>query len=154
MSMRIHAAALGLCIVLAAGCEKSGTTGGAGSTTTGAPAPAKGGGDDAYSKKLVGIWEGKEKLGDKEEAMTVEFKADGSMKIAMGPFEMKGTWNVTKEEGKKVTLDTETTLDLGDPKLPAKSDKKTLLATFEDADSMVLEKVGEKPDPLKLKRKK
>jgi hypothetical protein len=154
MSTRINAVALAFCIIVAAGCEKSGTSGGSGTVYTPSSTSVKGAGDEAYSKKLVGVWEGKEDVGGKDADVTVEFKADGSMKMAMGPFEMKGTWKVTKEEGKTVTLDTEMTIDLGDPKLPTKSDKKTLTAAFEDANTIVLQKVGEKPDPLKLKRKK
>jgi hypothetical protein len=155
MSMRICAIALGLGIALTVGCDnKSGST--SSGAVSGSPAaPSKGGGgDDGYGKKLVGVWEGKEKFGDKEETMTVEFKSDGSMKMTMGPFDMKGTYKVVKEEGKTVTIDTEMSIEgFGDAKAPPKTDKKTLTATFEDANTVVLQKVGEKPDPLKLKRK-
>src|SRR4051812_34189678 len=105
--------------IAAAGCDKSGTTG---------AKPA----DETYAKKLVGVWEGTPegmgggKDGEKEVRIAVEFKADGSVKMAMGPFESAGTWKVTKEEGKTVTVDTETSDPLAEPgKGPAKSQKKT-----------------------------
>lgn len=155
MSMRICAIALGLGIALTIGCDNKSASTSSGGVSASTAAPSKaGGGEDSYGKKLVGAWEGKEKFGDKEEPVSLEFKADGSMKMSMGPFEMKGTYKVVKEEGKTVTLDTEMTIEgFGDPKAPAKPDKKTLKATFEDANTVVLEKIGEKPDPLKFKRK-
>jgi hypothetical protein len=137
---------LGLGLVFVVGCDKSGTTSAGGGK----------GGDELYSKKLVGVWEGKEegKGGDKDETITVEFKADGGFKVAMGPFDLVGTWKLVKEDGKTVTVDTEVTFPgFGDEKAKGKSDKKTLSVVFEDANTVVMSKVGEKPDPLKLKRK-
>src|SRR5262245_8880926 len=61
-------------VFLAAGCEKSSTT------PPGKP------GDETYGKRLVGVWEGSEEgpKDGKPETVTVEFKADNTMKIAMG----------------------------------------------------------------------
>jgi hypothetical protein len=153
---RLGAVVLGLGMIAVTGCDKNATSGGGGTTSAAGGTDNKGGGGgtDSYGKKLVGVWEGKERFGDKEETMTMEFKADGAMKMVMGPFEMKGTYKVTKEDGKVVTIDTEMSLEgFGDPKDPPKTDKKTLTATFEDANTMVMQKTGDKPDPLKLKRK-
>lgn len=155
MSMRICAVMLGLCFVLATGCDKSGTTSGGGTNTSGSAPSKVGGGEDTYAKKLVGVWEGTEDLGGKSETVTIEFKDGGGFRVAMGPLEMKGTWKLVKEEGKNVTVDTEVTLEgFGDAKAPAKPDKKTILVAFEDADTVVMSKTGDKPDPKKLKRKK
>jgi hypothetical protein len=130
---------------LSAGCDKSGTTPSAG--------PGKAG-DEAYSKKLVGLWEGTEpaKDGGKDETMTVEFKADNSLKIEMGPFELTGTWKVVKEEGKTLTVDTEVTL-AGFPDAKGKPDKKTFTVVFQDANTIVMSKAEGKPDERTLKRK-
>jgi hypothetical protein len=111
---------------------------------------------EAYGKKLVGVWEGTEEgaKGDKPETVTVEFKADNTLRIAMGPFELTGTWKVTKEEGKTVTIDTEVTFP-GFPEMKdkPKADQKTFNVVFEDANTIVMSQVGDKPDPKKLKRK-
>jgi hypothetical protein len=157
MSCRVNLVALGLCIVLAAGCEKSGTTGGSGtgSAATGAPAPAKGGGDEAYSKKLVGVWEGKEDLGGKEETATMEFKGDGTMSITMGPFELAGTWKLVKEDGKTLTVDTALTpKGFPDPKGEGKPDKKSFSIVFDNADTITMSKLEGKSDAKTFKRKK
>jgi len=140
--------------VLSAGCDKSATSG-----------PGKPG-DETYAKKLVGVWEGSpEGEGAKLGPFTVEFKADNGFRFAMGgPSEkdqlaFTGTWKVVKEEGKTVTVETETEnpfAGLGgakDGKGLAKTEKKLLSIAFEDANSMVMSKVGEKPDPIKFKRK-
>lgn len=155
MSMRVCAGMLGLCFVLATGCDKSSSSPAGGTTTTSGAAPNRGGGgEDNYSKKLVGEWEAKEKIEGKEETISFEFKSDGSAKMSMAFIEMKGTYKVTKEEGKTVTISTEMELEgFGDAKAPPKKDV-VLTATFEDADTMVLQKVGDKPDPRKFKRKK
>jgi hypothetical protein len=138
---RFAATLLGVAL-LSAGCEKSATTG-----------PGKPG-DETYAKKLVGVWEGSEDFGGKSETVTIEFKADNTMKIAMGPIAMVGTWKVVKEEGKTVTIETEVTLDI--PELKGKDtpkpDKKTLTATFDDANNITMTQ-PDKPDPKKLKRK-
>src|SRR5262245_36968476 len=142
MSSRVAGVLFGVALV-AAGCDKSSTTG---------PKPA----DDTYAKKLVGGWEGTEEgpKGDKPETVTVEFKADHGLKIAMGPFELEGTWKTIKEEGKTVTVETEVTL-AGMPELKdkPKADKKSFNIVFEDANNIVMSKVGDQPDPKKLKRK-
>ncbi|HKB04323.1 MAG TPA: hypothetical protein VKD90_19015 [Gemmataceae bacterium] len=142
MSSRVAGVLFGVALV-AAGCDKSSTTG---------PKPA----DDTYAKKLVGVWEGTEEgpKGDKPETVTVEFKADHGLKIAMGPFELEGTWKTIKEEGKTVTVETEVTL-AGMPELKdkPKADKKSFNIVFEDANNIVMSKVGDQPDPKKLKRK-
>jgi hypothetical protein len=136
-------AALGL--TTATGCGSGGTsaTGGPGKTA-----------DESYGKKLVGVWEGTEEMapGEKPETVTVEFKADGGFKVAMGPFDMAGTWKLAREEGKTVTVETEVTApDFGQGK--GKADKKTFTVVFEDANTAVMTQVGGKPDPKKLKRK-
>jgi hypothetical protein len=147
------AVALGICMVFAFGCEKSGTSGGSTTVST-SGAPSKGGGDDAYSKKLVGVWEGKEDFGGKEEIVTVEFKSGGGFSAAMGPLEFTGTWKLIKEDGKTVTFETEVTLKgFDDPKSP-KPDKKSFTAVFDDADTFTMSRNEGKPDPKKLKRKK
>jgi hypothetical protein len=131
--------------LVSAGCDKSGSTSG----------PGKPDGE-TYGKKLVGVWEGTEEgaKGDKPETVTVEFKADNGLKIAMGPFELAGTWKVAKEEGKTVTIDTEVTLaGFPEAKEKPKADRKTFNVVFEDADTIVMSHVGDKPDPKKLKRK-
>ncbi|HJZ94150.1 MAG TPA: hypothetical protein VKE40_25020 [Gemmataceae bacterium] len=104
---------------------------------------------ESYGKKLVGVWEGKPEGADAKKEMldlkiTMEFKADGGLKIALGPFESTGTYKVTKEDGKTVTLDTEVTS-------AATNKKETLTAVFEDADTVVISRAGDMP--VKLKRK-
>jgi hypothetical protein len=151
MSMRswprlaLLTAALGA--IAAAGCETNGT-----SATGGPGKPA----EETYAKKLVGVGEGTEEMapGEKPETVTVEFKADGGFKVAMGPFDMAGTWKLAKEEGKTVTVDTEVSFpNFGEEKGPGKTDKKVFSIVFEDANAIVMTQVGGKPDPKKLKRK-
>jgi hypothetical protein len=133
--------------LLSAGCEKSATTG------PGKPA------DETYGKKLVGVWEGTpEGKDDFPGPITFEFKADNSLKMTLGAaekksFEMTGSWKLVKEEGKTLTLDSEMTSPFDDPKGPKKTQKKTLSVVFDDADTITISEVGEKPNPLKLKRK-
>jgi hypothetical protein len=112
---------------------------------------------DSYGKKLVGVWEGKPEGADAPKGLpdlkiTMEFKADGGLKMAIGPFETTGTYKVTKEDGKTVTLDTEvTSAALGESKGTGTNKKETLTAVFEDADTVVISKAGDMP--IKLKRK-
>ena len=117
-----------------------------------APERPEKGKDDTYSKKLVGTWEAMEpaKDGGKAETITIEFKADGNLKLVMGPFELTGTWKSVKEEGKTLTVETEATLAGFD----GKAQKKTFSVVFEDANTIVMSRTGEKPDPKTLKRKK
>jgi hypothetical protein len=152
MSMSSRPRLVALAVVLiavglaaAVGCEKAGST----TATT-----AKGA-EEQYGKKLVGVWEGSEELAPgKSETVTVEFKADQGFKVAMGPFDMTGTWKLVKEEGKTVTVETEVTMPgFGEEKKPGKSNKQTFTVTFEDANTVVMAEVGGKPDPKKLKRK-
>jgi len=127
----------------AVGCDQANTS------TPGAPGNA---GGEAYSKKLVGVWEGTEDMGpgQKPETVTVEFKTDGGFKSAMGPFDMSGTWKLLKEDDKSVTIETEVTLKgFGE----GKADKKTFTIVFEDANSVVMSRTGDKQCPKKLKRK-
>jgi len=153
-SWRANAIAFGICVILIAGCDKNDPSGkspapGGGPTT---PPKSEGG---VYAKKLVGTWEASEDVGGKAEIITAEFKTDGGFKMLMGPFEIKGTWKLVKEEGKTVTVSTEAALEgLGDPKAPPKMDKKTLKAVFEDDNTVVISKEEGKPEPLKFKRKK
>jgi hypothetical protein len=127
----------------AVGCNEANTS------ASGTPGNADG---EAYSKKLVGVWEGTEEMmpGDKPESVTVEFKTDGGFKSAMGPFDMSGTWKLLKEDGKTVTIETEVTLKgFGE----GKTDKKTFTIVFEDGNSVVMSRAGDKQAPKKLKRK-
>ena len=140
-SWRAGAVLLGV-VLVTAGCDKSGTT-----PLAGKP------GDETYAKKLVGTWEGSEDGPKGKETVTVEFKADGAMKFIMGPFDMTGTYKVTKEEGKTVTIDSEMTLGgLEGVKDAPKPDKKTFTVTFEDANTMVMSPTDKK-DPKTFKRK-
>ena len=143
-SWRVAGVLLGM-VVLSAGCDKSSTT------PPGKP------GDETYGKKLVGVWEGTdpEMKSPKGESMTMEFKADGGFNVSMGADAIiTGTWKLVKEEGKTLTIDTEASfVGFGDPKAPAKADKKTLSLVFEDADTIVMSG-GDKPKTEKLKRKK
>ena len=107
--------------------------------------------DSGAANRLVGTWESIEeaKKGGPDENATVEFKADGGMKIVMGPFEMTGTWKMAKDEGKTVTIDTDVTMKgLGE----GKSDKKSFKITFDDANTMTMTPT-DKPDPKKFKKK-
>jgi hypothetical protein len=114
-----------------------------------------------YGKKLVGTWEGGGDDGTplgKLSAMTVEFKADGGLKVAMGPIELTGTYKVVKEDGKVLTVDSEMSFaGFGEIKVEGKdkekTDKKTFTITFEDDDTITMNPT-DKPDPKKLKRKK
>ena len=124
---------IGIALV-ATGCDSKGSS-----------APA-GSGADGYGAKLVGTWE--EDGAKKDEAVTMEFKADGSCKLVMGPIDMAGTYKVTKEEGKVVSFDME--LKFGGEK---DKGKQTFTATFDDADTITMTPT-DKPDPKKMKRKK
>jgi hypothetical protein len=143
-SWRVAGVLLGI-VFLSTGCEKSSTT-----------PPAGKPGDETYAKKLVGVWEGTEEgpKGDKPETATIEFKADNTMKIAAGPFEMKGTWKVVKEEGKTVTIDTEMSSPFDEPgKGPAKTKAMSFSIVFDDANNITMTPTY-KNDPKKLKRKR
>ncbi len=176
---RTNLVAFGLCVLaFASGCDKKASSGAA--VPGGPTAPPKAdaalypasdmsssfGGmanamADAHmnrmseSKKLIGTWEGTVDVGEgKTGQITTEFKGDGSFKSAMGPFEMKGTWKLVKEEGKAVTVSTEVAIvGIGDPSAPPKMNKLTFQVVFEDANTVVMSEVGGKPDPIKLKRK-
>jgi hypothetical protein len=119
----------------------------------GAGAPAKKETPESHAKKLVGVWEGTEDFGGKTETITLEFKKDGAMTLAMGPFTLKGTFKVTKEDGKSVFIDSEMTIE-GFDDAKGKPDKKSLKIVFDDADNVTISKAGDKPDPKKFKRKK
>jgi hypothetical protein len=133
---------VGLALVVAVGCDNKSSSGGGGGDKKG----------DGYGAKLVGTWAEVDAPADKKEkddAATVEFKSDGTIKIVMGPFEMAGTYKVAKEDGKAVTF--EAVLD--HPFEKGKKDTKTFTATFDDADAMTMSPT-DKPDPKKFKRKK
>ena len=150
-SWRASAIAFGIGVILITGCDKKGSTP---SAAPGGPSVPPKADAALYSKKLVGNWEATEDIGGKAETITMEFKADGAFKLVMGPFDIKGTWKLVKEEGKTVTVSTETTFEgFGDPKAPAKANTKTLIAVFEDANTVVISQEGNKPDPKKFKRK-
>jgi|SRR4051812_5583232 len=147
-ALRANCLALGLAAALMAGCDKSPTTAAGGASTLGASGkPA----DAGAGKQLVGVWESVEeaKKGEPDDKATVEFNADGGLKIAMGPFEMTGTWKLAKEEGKTLTVDTDVVMKgFGE----GKSDKKSFKIVFDDANTMTMTPT-EKPDPKKFKRK-
>ena len=154
-SLRFNAVLLSSAIVFAAGCEKSSTTGSGGGGSGGTP-PRAGKTDDGAGKKLVGTWEGTdESMPDKDGkpvTVTFEFKADGKMAINMGPFDLTGTYKVTKEDGKTLTVDTEMSLpDLGG-KGAGNSDKKVFTITFENDNTIVMTPTDKK-DPKTFKRK-
>jgi hypothetical protein len=132
-------AALGL---LATGCDKGSTS------ASGTPGKSE---SETYGKKLAGVWEATEEVkGEKPETVTMEFKADGGFKATMGPFDMTGNWKLLKEEGKTVTVETEVSLKgFGD----GKTDKKSFSIVFEDANTITMSRIGDRPDPKKLKRK-
>jgi hypothetical protein len=153
MSTAMRATCLALCLAAAlmAGCDKSATTASGGGTTTGAPGkPA----DSGAGKQLVGVWESVEEAkkaekGEPDDKATVEFKADGGLKIAMGPFEMTGTWKLAKDEGKTLTIDTDVVMKgFGE----GKSDKKSFKIVFDDPNTMTMTPT-DKPDAKKFKRK-
>ncbi len=110
--------------------------------------------DDGPEKKLVGTWEGlEESKGGKSDTITVEFKADGSIKLAVGPFEMTGTWKFAKSEDKKTTIDTELKFDGLGGKGGDETQKMSFTIEFKDKDTIVMSPVA-KPDPKEFKRKK
>lgn len=151
ISWRANLLVIGIGVFLIAGCDKkdSGGTPAPGASSALPKADAA-----LYSKKLIGTWEATEEVGGKAQTITAEFKSDGGFKIDLGPFDMKGTWKLVKEEGKTVTISTEATIDaFGDEKAPPKSIKQTLVAVFEDANTVVISNEGDKPDPKKFKRK-
>jgi hypothetical protein len=149
---RVGIVALGLLIALTAGCKKSGSTPGG---SDGPGAPAKEGGGESYSKKLVGVWEGTEDFGGKAETLTFEFKGDGGLSIATGPFKMTGTWKLVKEEGKTLTLKTQATpAGFEDPKGKEKQDEKSFSIVFQDPDTIVMSNLEGKREAKPLKRKK
>jgi hypothetical protein len=112
--------------------------------------------ENAYAKKLVGTWVYKDDgaKGGASIDFTIEFKADGDLKmsVAQGQFEVSGTWKAVKEEGKTVTIEAEMTLQGVGGGAGARQ-QKTLSVVFEDADTIVITAVGDKPDPRTLKRK-
>jgi hypothetical protein len=138
-------------LLLTAGCDKTGTTGAAGA------GPGKSA--DSHAKKLIGTWEGADnELRDKDgkaAIVTVVFAADGKMTIATGPFELRGTYKVAKEDGKTLTLDTEQSLEL--PGLKRKDDNKAKsvgMTVIFDGDDVITMSPTDKKDPKQLKRKK
>lgn len=147
-SWRAITIAFGIGVILIVGCDKKGSTP---SAAPGGPSVPPKADAALYSKKLVGNWESTEDIGGKPQTITAEFKSDGGFKLDLGIFDMKGTWRLVKEEGKTVTISTETTID--DAKAPTKSIKQTLSVLFEDADTVVITNEGDKPDPKKFKRK-
>lgn len=152
-------------VASAAGCSKSPSTpAGAGPGVPSGP---------GLSAKLVGAWEtepervkvdGKD-VGDPI-TMTFHFKADGGFR-AEGFIPLAGTWKAVKEEGNTLTVLTE----VGMPELKfesktengktvqkseeqVKKEQKTFTITFDGPDAITMTDVGDKPQPMKLKRKK
>jgi hypothetical protein len=150
-------------VLAGAGCGKKA------SPSSGADNPAA----SAGAAKLVGVWESEpeqaevngKKVG-KPISMTVEFKEGGALRADI-LIEMSGTWKVVKEEGNTLTVDTE--VDMPDfqfesktekgktvekTKEGVKKEKKTFKITFDGPDAITMTDVDDKPQPLKLKRKK
>jgi hypothetical protein len=114
---------VGLALLQLAGCKKSEPTTGKPEQPGGTAKPeqpgtaAKADPLAAAGKRLVGVWKGKlpmppgaEKVAPKgppmDMSMTVEFNDGGTMSVsAMGHTE-KGTWQVVKAEGNKLTVNT------------------------------------------------
>ncbi len=141
---------LATALIVGAGCDKSATSSsgsnGGGGGTADPKAIA-----DAFAKRLHGTWES---TGDKKDEGTLEFKADGNMKMSMGPLEMAGTWKVTKAEGKTGTVETELKPEGDFEKLGKKEPMKIVLAIdFDDMDTMTATPTDKK-DPKNFKRKK
>jgi uncharacterized protein (TIGR03066 family) len=55
-------------------------------------------------EKIIGKWETKEKVGDKEMAMTMEFTKDGKVKMAMDPISIEGTYKWTDNDHIEITM--------------------------------------------------
>jgi hypothetical protein len=149
-------------VLSGAGCGKKSSSSNSGEQT-GGPSGAK----------LVGTWETEpeqmevngKKVG-KPMSMTAEFKENGELKLDV-IFELTGTWKVVKEEGNTLTVDT--VVEMPDFKFEAttkdgktvekseqstKKERKTFTITFDGPDAMTMTEVGDKPDPMKFKRKK
>ena len=89
------------------------------------------------------------------ETVTLEFKGDGGLSMVMGPFKMKGTYKVTKEDGKTLMMDTEMTIEgFDDPMGKAKPDKKAMKVVFTDDNTIVMSKTEGKAEEKTFKRKK
>jgi hypothetical protein len=155
----INLVAVAVAAVLAgAGCDKKAS-------------PTSGG--QTSGAKLVGTWETEpeqaevngKKVG-KPMSMTAEFKENGELKLDV-IFELKGTWKAVKEEGNTLTIDTE--VEMPDFKFEAttkdgktveksqestKKERKTFTITFDGPDAMTMADTGDKPLPMKFKRKK
>ena len=153
-------------LLAGAGCgsKSPSTPGGAGPSGT----PGS-----SLSAKLVGAWEteperakanGKE-VGDPI-TMTFHFKADGGFQVD-GFIPIAGTWKAVKEEGNTLTI----LAELGMPEIKIESkeqdgkksekaegkivkEQKTFTITFDGPDAITMTDVGERPQTMKLKRKK
>jgi len=55
---------------------------------------------------IVGKWQAKEKVGDKEIVATIEFNKDGTMKVTAEGFNFEGKYKLVDDE----TLETEVTI--------------------------------------------
>jgi hypothetical protein len=157
--------ALALAAVLAsAGCGKKSSP---------SPSTSDGQTSGPSGAKLVGTWQTEpeqvevngKKVG-KPMSMTAEFKENGELKLDV-IFELTGTWKAVKEEGNTLTIDTEvgmpdfkfeqTTKDgktVQKSEESVKKERKTFTITFDGPDAMTMTDVGDKPDPMKFKRKK
>ena len=130
-------------------------------------------GGPALSAKLVGAWETEPermKVNGKEAGdpitMTFQFKADGGFQVE-GFFPIAGTWKAVKEEENTLTILTEVAMP--DIKIEqkeeggkrtdksegtVKKEQKTFTITFDGPDALTMTDVGDKPQPMKLNRKK
>jgi hypothetical protein len=135
-------------VLASAGCGKKSS-----------PSTPSGQTSELSGAKLVGTWETEpeqvevngKKVG-KPISMTAEFKENGELKLDV-IFELTGTWKVVKEEGNTFTVDT--VVEMPDFKFEStKKERKTFTITFDGPDAMTMTEVGDKPDPMKFKRKK
>jgi hypothetical protein len=139
---------VGPALVVAIGLWVPGDT----SHATGAPIRPEKGKGAAYAEKLVGTWVSAidEQDGEARFDRTVEFAADGGLKMSDGPADLSGRWTIVKEEGKTLTVEFAVWLGEVRDRLP---NKKTFLITFEDRDTIVMSMVGDRPNTRTLKRK-
>ena len=110
-----------------------------------------------YRAKLVGGWATDGTAAGEFGPVTIEFRADGMFEMAIGPIELKGTYKVVKADGRVLTVEADMTdAKIGDLKVdPRDGDdrRKMFEVTFDGADTITMDP-KDKPDPLKLKRKK
>jgi hypothetical protein len=111
-------------------------------------------------KRLVGTWIGKLPAGEApgDATVTVEFKADGKVSMAMPKDSIRGTWKALSDSGDKLIVDMEFEKF---SKSPAKEGDKLTVAgrlkfsiDFENTDRMTIWPTDEPNDKLTFDRKK